>query len=106
MLVSSDFDCPFMLSAGRLGRPKDAFDKLDTLRRHNARRALEAARLPDLGAARATMAQITAAIHAAPSHLAPRLYPLAMQAAVTLEAIEARRASLYAAIDAERGAAC
>lgn len=105
MLVSSDLDCPVMVSAGRLGRPKDAFDKLDTLRRHNARRAFEAARLPDLGAACATMAQITAAIHSAPSHLAPRLYPLAMQAAATLDMIEAARGRLYAVIDAQRGAA-
>lgn len=101
---ASDFDCPLMVSAGRLGRVKDAFDKRDTFRRHHAGAAFRRAGDVDVAKGRAIMEAIAAEIHAAPSHLAGRLYPLAMAASVTLEKMEARRAALLAEIDTARAA--
>ena len=39
------------------------------------------------------------AVHAAPSHLAPRLYPLIMQAEALYTRIAADRAAMFARID-------
>jgi hypothetical protein len=104
MVVSADFDNPLMVSAGRLGRAKDAFDKRDVARRSQAVRALRDAGLPDLALARGVMQVIVAEVHAAPEHLASKLYPLAMLASVTFAKIESSRAALYGAIDKSRAA--
>lgn len=103
-ISATDLDSAVMVSAGRLGRPRDVYDKRAAFRLHFARRAHKAAELGDLAAARATLAAIVAEVHAAPSHLAGELYPLAMQAAAQFEALAMRRAALYAAID-QAGAA-
>ena len=103
-ICQSDLDCPLMLSAGRLGRSKDAFDKRDTLRRHAATVALKSSPVADLAAARAALSAIVAEVHNAPSHLAFQVYPLAMQAAALFESMIEARAALYARIDQARAA--
>lgn len=88
-----------MKSAGRLGRAKDAFDKRDTWRRYQAEKISRECQLVDIATARGNLRAMVEAVHAAPSHLAPRLYPLIMQAEALYTRIAADRAAMFARID-------
>lgn len=93
-----------MRAAGRLGRRKDAFDKRDTFRRHQSAKLMRGAPPADIAAARGALRQMVDAVHGAPSHLAPRLFPLVMQAETILARMVAERDALHAAIDKARAA--
>lgn len=91
-----------MISAGRLGRAKDAFDKRDTLRRYQAAKIAREAAPADLATARGNLRAMVEAVHAAPSHLAPKLFPLIMQAESLYLRLCAERAAMFARIDQVR----
>ena len=99
-----NFGCPLMRAAGRLGRRKDAFDKRDTFRRFQSSKLLSGSAVGDIAAARGALRQMVQAVHGAPSHLAPRLFPLVMQAETILARMVAERDALHAAIDRARAA--